>query len=115
MARELDTEFDGVMSGGVSIGLAVYLALVFYNGNWTPFMTQVQQEKGYLEFLLAAFIIYKLLEIQTTRPIIGLFVIGAFIIAAQNMMQGVDTSKFASFASGGIDLFGLIGSIFTAA
>lgn len=107
-----DAEFDGVIDGVAAIAVGVYLVVVFYNGNIKQLGSELKKESGFLEFLVAAFIVYKLLQIQMTRPIIGLFVIGAFIIAAQNIVRGMDVSAFQKYSRGGITLFQLATAIF---
>lgn len=107
-----DDDFDGIIDGTAAIALGVYLVVVFANGNINKLFSELQKESGFIEFLIAAFIVYKLLQIQMTRPIVGLFVIGAFIVAAQNILRGVDVSAFQAYGAGRISLFELSTKVF---
>lgn len=107
----MNNDADAIADGSVAIGLGVYLAVVFYQGNLTPLLQQLKGEVGYLEFLVAAFVIYKLLEIKMTQPIIGLFIVGAVLVAVMNVARNSDTSAIAQFGAGQIGLFQLIGKL----
>jgi len=108
----MNDDFDGIIDGAAAILLGVYLVVVFVNGNIRVLGDELKKESGFLSFLVAAFILYKLLQIQMTRPIIGLFIVGAFIVAAQNIVSGLDTAAVHQYSKGQITLFELATKIF---
>lgn len=107
-----DNTLDGALDGVASVGLAVYLILVFYRGNLFPLLSELKKEYGYLEFLLALFIVYRLMKVQSIRPVVASFVFAAVLIAAMNISKLADMSLLKQFADGKVGLFKVIYSTF---
>ncbi len=107
----VDGAFDEAMDGFASIALAVYLVIVFYRGNIFPMLNELKKETGYLEFLIAIYLVYLLLKIQATRPIVALLVTGAVMVMLIKMSQNFSASKFSDFQAGRINLFQLATSV----
>ena len=82
-------EFDApdLMSGALAVGIGVYLAAVVINGNIGDLGTALKTETGYLEFLIALFVLSLLAsfgptsEITQALIVVALIVIFAIIVA----------------------------------
>lgn len=107
MAIEVETDFDEVMDGAASIALAVYLVTVVYRGNLFPFLNELKKEIGFVEFVVSIYIIYRLMQIPSISPIVGMFVVGAILAALLRASQNFDANLFSQYAAGQISLFDL--------
>jgi Na+-transporting NADH:ubiquinone oxidoreductase subunit NqrB len=105
-------DFESAMDGLAAIALAVYLAMVLARGNLKPFLAQVTKETGFVEFLVALWILSLILKIPEVRPMAAPLVTMAAIILAMRIVAGADISAFNDFASGRAGLFQTIGRVF---
>lgn len=106
-------DFDGAIDGVASIGIGVYLVMVFFHGNIIELFKELKQETGFLEFLIAALILYKLLSFQMTKPIIGLLIIGAILVVLIKAVDGGGkTDLFTKYGRGTITMFELATGLF---
>lgn len=96
------------MDGAASIALAVYLVMVVYRGNLFPFLTELKKEVGFIEFVVAIYIIYRLMQIPSIAPIVGMFVTGAIFAALIRASQNFNPALFEQYGAGKISLFELI-------
>ncbi len=103
----IESDFDEVMDGAASIALAVYLVAVVYRGNLFPFLNELKKEMGFVEFVVAIYIIYRLMQIPSISPIVGMFVVGAILAALLRASQNFDANLFSQYAAGNISLFDL--------
>jgi Kef-type K+ transport system membrane component KefB len=99
--------FDDTMDGAASIALAIYLIAVVYRGNLFPFLNELKKEIGFLEFVVAIYIIYRLMKIPSLSGIVGMFVVGAVLAALLRGSQNFSASDFNDFATGKISIFSL--------
>lgn len=106
--KVVDNLFDEAMDGFAAVALSVYLIIVFYRGNLFPLLNELKKETGYLEFVVAIYIIYLLLKIEATRPIVYLFVVGAVTVMLLKMSRNFDLNAFRDFQAGKINLFQLL-------
>lgn len=107
LAIQVESDFDEIMDGAASIALAVYLVMVVYRGNLFPFLNELKKEVGFLEFVVAIYLIYKLMQIPSIAPIVGMFVTGAILAALIRASQNFNADLFNQFANGQINLFQL--------
>lgn len=101
------------MDGLAAIGLGVYLAAVVLNGNLSAFLTEIKKETGFLEFIIALFIVYQLTKVPALKPFTLPIVLASVIILTMRVVRGSDTRAFSQFSSGQIGLFDLFGRLFT--
>lgn len=113
----LETDFSA-FDGMAGIVVAVYILAVLYQGNLAtigannsiapgPLLSQLTQESGFLEFLIAVFILKWLASRAATSSItygfIALAVLGALLKAANNMQGNTAVSDFLSGKAGILD------------
>jgi hypothetical protein len=101
------------MDGLAAVALGVYLAAVLLNGNLSAFLGEVKKEVGFLEFIVALFIVYQLTKVPAIRPVTIPLVGAAGLIMAFRVINGSDGQAFNQFAQGRIGLFELFGRVFT--
>lgn len=101
------------MDGLAAIALGVYLAAVLLNGNLGAFLNEIKKETGFLEFLVALFIVYELTKVPALKPFSVPIVGAAAIILAMRVVRGTDGQAFSQFAQGRIGLFDLFGRLFS--
>ena len=100
-------DFDEVMDGAAAIAIGVYLVIVIYRGNVIPFLNELKKEVGFLEFIVAVYILYRLVKIPTAGPIIGALAAGAILAAVLKASQNFNSTAFTQFANGQISIFTL--------
>lgn len=104
---------DSMLDGVSALVLAAYLGGVLFNGNITPMINDLMKEYGYLELLVAFYIVKEAMNFGPTSEVVKLLVIvgvGASIIKLAGI---IDQTKFSDFYNGKIGLFELINSIFS--
>lgn len=103
----------GFVDGLSMIVVAAYVAAVLVQGNFMNFLTQLTTEIGFLEWLVAIFILYWLYTTPQTSwlaaPLIGVAVLAVLLRFSPRLNDAL-----ASFATGNADLFGTLGQIFGA-
>ena len=103
-----------LLNGGIAIGIGVYLAAVLIQGNLSDLWTDLSGELGYVEFLVALFIISLLASFgptsQITDMLIVLALIGFAFRIATNSPKVI--SALQNFGNGQTDLFGTFKAIF---
>lgn len=104
----VNTDFDAVMDGAASIATAAYLVSVVYQGNLFPFLTAIKADVGFLEWVVAIYILTLILKVDALRPIVGMFVVGAILVALLRASQNFNADLFTQFANGQISLTSLL-------
>lgn len=105
-------DFEGTIDGLVSVGLGVYLVAVVLRGNLKPFLNELVAETGFLEFVVAIFIIYQLTRVPSIRPFTLPLAAGAVIILVMRIVSGTDSQAFKDFAAAKIGIFELASRLF---
>lgn len=108
----MNDDFEEVMDGLAAVALAVYLAMVLVRGNLKPFLAQVTKEGGFLEFLVAAFVIYEIAKVQSLRPFTLPMIGAVVIIATMRIVSGTNMAAFSQFSNGQIGLFKFLETVF---
>lgn len=103
-----DLDFDDVMDGAASIAVAVYIVACLYQGNIKQLGLEVIKEGGYLEAIIAAYILWKLYHVNSIRPIVGALLFAAILAAIIQAARNFDPALFSLFGSGRITLFDLV-------
>lgn len=104
-------DFEESIEGLAAVGLGVYLAVVIIRGNLKPLLSELTYETGFLEFIVALFILYEVLKVKELRPFSVPLSAAVVIILAMRLIQGSDVSLFQQFAKGQIGLFDLFGKV----
>lgn len=105
---------DGALDGLSAIVVAVYLFFVFSNGNIDALVSALfsSQSLGYLEFVIALFLLWQLLKIQALQPASGMLVGGAILAVFIKAAASAGTSEaWGRFGNGQIGLFGLLSAV----
>ncbi len=105
-------DFEDAIDGLATIALAVYLAVVIIRGNFKPLLDQVTKETGFVEFVIALFILSQLAKIPEVKPLVVPLTTGAILILGIKIASGANMSVFSDFAAGRVGLFGLLSGIF---
>ncbi len=105
-------DFESAMDGLAAIALAVYLAMVLARGNLKPFLAQVVKETGFVEFIVALWVLSLILKVPEVRPLAVPLATMAAIILAMRITAGADIGAFKAFASGQAGLFETVGRVF---
>ena len=104
--------FEETMDGLAAVALASYLAAVVLKGNTNGFLKLALQETGFLEFLIAIFLLYQLGQVQALKPFTGPLITAAGVILIFRLISGADMSAFNDFSAGKIGLFELVSRTF---
>lgn len=96
-----------LMSGALAVGIGVYLAAVLINGNLTDLGSSLSHESGYLEFLIALFVLSLLASFGPTSEITQALIVVALIGLAFRLATNTPKVLIAlqNFGSGQTDLF----------
>lgn len=105
-------DFESAMDGLAAVALAVYLVTVMARGNGKAFIAQISKETGFVEFIVALWILSLILQIPEVKPMAGPLATMAVIILAMKIMQGADVSAFSDFAAGRAGLFQTVSRVF---
>jgi len=100
------------MDGLAVVALGVYLAMVAIRGNAKPFLAEVVKETGFVEFLVAIFILSLLLKAPQVAPVRGPIIFAAVFILAARIISGSNMAAFNDFAAGRVSLFQFAGTLF---
>lgn len=100
-----------VLDGVSALVLAAYLGGVIYNANVTPLLNDLVTEYGYLELLVAFFIVREVYSFAPTSDIVRLLVILGVTASAIHVATVIDNTPFTQFYQGKIGLFQLVNSI----
>lgn len=106
-------DFESTIDGLAAVALGVYVAVIAIRGNLKSLLGELTKETGYLEFIVAIFLIYELTKIKAIRPITLPLAGGALIILAMRIVNGSDTQAFTDFRDGKIGLIQLAGKLFS--
>jgi hypothetical protein len=94
------TGLSDVLGAGSGLAIAAYLALVTLNGNIAPLLTQLKQEEGYLEFLIAIILIWALNKWGPTNKVTDLLTVGVILGLVFRISSKIDlvgiTKNFAN-------------------
>lgn len=105
-------DFEDSIDGLATVALGVYLLVVIIRGNFKALLDQVTKEAGFVEFIIALFILAQLVKIPQAKPIVVPLAASAGLILAMRIASGANMNAFSDFAAGRIGLFGLVSSIF---
>lgn len=105
-------DFESAMDGLAAVALAVYLAMVLVRGNLKPFLTQIQKERGFVEFIVALWVLSLILQIPEVRPLAAPLATMTVIILAMRIVAGSNISVFNDYAAGRIGLFEMVSNLF---
>jgi len=98
---------SSAVNGVSGIAIAAYLGLVVWQGNISTLFTDIQQDYGYLEFLVAMVVLYQISKIPELHEIVISFVVVAVIGLLLTKGQGSAILTYLqNFGSGKIGLFG---------
>ena len=61
--------FRGIINGSASIAIGIYILIAVYKGGAGYLLEALSQEKGFLVWLLAIFLLMALYETEATRPL----------------------------------------------
>lgn len=100
------------IDGLLILATAGYLIAVMLQGNFETFLGNAIQDYGYLEFLIAAIILYALAQNKTARPYVIWMVV--FIVILVLIQHGQSASVVSAAKSYGAGDKGLFASIFAA-
>lgn len=100
-----------VLDGVSALVLAAYLGGVIYNTNLTPLLNDLMTEYGYLELLVAFFIVREVYSFAPTSDLVKGLVILGVLASAIHVATVIDNTPFKDFAQGKIGLFALVNGI----
>lgn len=107
------SDFEDTIDGLAAVALGVFLAAIIIHGNLKPFLAEVTKETGFIEFIVAIFIIYEISKVEALEPVSTPLIAAAIIILVLRIISGTDSNAFNDFSSGKINLFGLAARLFT--
>lgn len=111
-ASHENVEMASLVNGVASVVLGVYLAFVVYRGNVTQLGKALYQDgTGWLEFLIALYLLSVLYNNPRTREITGGLVGLAIVALLFRLITNTDTSAFSQFQSGQLSLFQFVGRL----
>ena len=100
-------------SGAIAVGIGVYLAAVVINGNFVDLGGALATESGYLEFLIALFVLSLLASFgptaKFTQALIVIALLGLAFRVATNTPKVL--TALQNFGSGQTDMFGTFAAI----
>lgn len=105
-------DFEDTIDGLATVALALYLAVVVIRGNLKPFLAEVVKDAGFLEWLVALFILYEVTRIPTLKPYTAPLFGMAGLILAMRLASGSNQAAFSRFASGQIGLYEFASTVF---
>ncbi len=105
-------DFEDAMDGLAVVAIGVYLAMVLIRGNAKPFLTEVVKETGFVEFVLAIFIVSLILKLPQAAPVRGPIIFATVFILAARIISGSNMAAFSDFAAGRVSLFQFAGNLF---
>ena len=112
-APSVSLDTSDLMSGAIAVGIGVYIAAVVINGNIVDLGGALASESGYLEFLIALFVLSLLASFgptsEITQALIVLALIGLAFRLATNTPKVL--TALQNFGSGQTDLFGTFTAI----
>jgi len=102
------SSFNGVSA----VVVGAYLAAVFVNGNSQALVKQLAGDTGYLEFLVACFIVKWIIDNDVTGVawpllVIAILAAGMKLVGRLNVMDAID-----AFSSGKAGLFETVKTLF---
>jgi hypothetical protein len=102
-----------LMSGALAVGVGVYLAAVLINGNLSDLGSSLMHESGYLEFLIALFVLSLLASFGPTSEITQVLIVIALIGLAFRLATNTPKvlTALQNFGAGQTDLFGTFSAI----
>lgn len=107
------SDFENTIDGLAVVGLGVYLAMVVIRGNAKAFLTQASGEIGFLEFIVAIYLLSLILGIPQLQPFRGPIVFAVVFIIAAKIVSQTNSSNVQAFANGNISLFQFAQSLFS--
>lgn len=101
----------GVADFGTGLALAIYLALVLYQGNMKTLASDAVQDYGYLEWLVAVVILYAIYRVVDNKVIAWIIILAVIAVLLKVGVNTTLTSSIQKFGQGKQGLFAtLIGS-----
>lgn len=106
------SDIDRALGGISAIALGAYLAAVITHGNTEALLSELKKETGYLEFLVAVWVLWHLMTYKPIRDVSAPLVLGGILAIALKIAATSNiSSKMEQFSSGQISLFGLFRSV----
>lgn len=102
---------DNLPSGVSAIVIAGYIGAVIYQGNLKALELELLKERGYLEFVIALFIVHSLMNYAPTGDITNLLLWGSLIALALKTVTAINQGALGDFVTGKIGMFDLLKSI----
>jgi len=97
----------GALDFLTSIIAAFYLGVVLWNGRALDLLTLLMQEAGFLQLVIAAFVVWQLAALPYIGPLVEGIVGLAFVALFLKIIPGLRIA-FDDFYNGRISLFGLV-------
>lgn len=95
------TSIDKVLGAVTGVGLGLYTLKVIVNGNIVELGSLVKEETGYLEFLIAIYVLYLLHKNGPTHSIVdGLIVIAVVAVLIKAATKSNLSSLLSDFGAG---------------